>query len=105
MCQHCSTQTHSCPEGHRHGVAFTSFQYEQHIKKLRSAIEPNAIPNIPPLESESEHLKILLDQIFPKHALHSTGSQFNGTEIILQESKASPTRPWNDNICHSILKV
>ncbi|MBW0496867.1 hypothetical protein O181_036582 [Austropuccinia psidii MF-1] len=29
------------------------------------------------------------------------GSQFNCKEAIQQWSKPSPTRPWNDNICHS----
>ncbi|MBW0537207.1 hypothetical protein O181_076922 [Austropuccinia psidii MF-1] len=46
MCQHFSTQTHCSPEGDRQGVAFTPFQYEQHIKKLKSTIEPKSLPNI-----------------------------------------------------------
>ncbi|MBW0498338.1 hypothetical protein O181_038053 [Austropuccinia psidii MF-1] len=82
MCQHCSTQTHSSPEGHRHGVAFTPFQYEQHIKKLKSAIEPNAIPKIPPLESGSENLKISLDQIFPKHYSQLTQSTLSTPQVL-----------------------
>ncbi|MBW0542458.1 hypothetical protein O181_082173, partial [Austropuccinia psidii MF-1] len=47
MCQHCSTQTHSSPEGDRQGVSFTPFQYKQHIKKLKSTIAPKSLPNIP----------------------------------------------------------
>ncbi|MBW0579249.1 hypothetical protein O181_118964 [Austropuccinia psidii MF-1] len=66
MCQYCSTQTNSSPEGDREVVAFTPFQYKQHIKKLKSSIEPNAIPNIPVLASGSECPQILLAQIFPK---------------------------------------
>ncbi|MBW0540061.1 hypothetical protein O181_079776 [Austropuccinia psidii MF-1] len=41
MCQHFSH------EGDRHGVAFTPFQYKQNIKKLKSAIAPKSLPNIP----------------------------------------------------------
>ncbi|MBW0466034.1 hypothetical protein O181_005749 [Austropuccinia psidii MF-1] len=33
-----STQTHYSPEGDGQGVAFTPFQYKQHIKQLKSAI-------------------------------------------------------------------
>ncbi|MBW0546883.1 hypothetical protein O181_086598, partial [Austropuccinia psidii MF-1] len=47
MCQHCSTQTHSSAEGDRHGVAFTPFQYKQHIKNLKSTIAPKSLPKIP----------------------------------------------------------
>ncbi|MBW0535141.1 hypothetical protein O181_074856, partial [Austropuccinia psidii MF-1] len=65
MCQHCSTQTHSSPEGDRQGVAFKPFQYKNNIKKLKSAIAPKSLPNIPTSESGSECPKILLDQIFP----------------------------------------
>ncbi|MBW0583097.1 hypothetical protein O181_122812, partial [Austropuccinia psidii MF-1] len=53
MCQHCSTQTHSSPEGDRHGVAFKPFQYKQHIKKLKSTIAPKSLPNIPTSASGS----------------------------------------------------
>ncbi|MBW0472166.1 hypothetical protein O181_011881 [Austropuccinia psidii MF-1] len=77
MCQHCSTQTHSFPEGNRKGVSFTPFQYKHHIKKLKSAIEPNAIPSIPTLESGSECPQILLDQIFPKDYSQLTQSTFS----------------------------
>ncbi|MBW0481521.1 hypothetical protein O181_021236 [Austropuccinia psidii MF-1] len=77
MCQHCSNQTHSSPEGDRQGVAFTPFQYKQHIKKLKSAIEPNAIPNIPTLASGSECQKILLDPTFPKDSSQLTQSTFS----------------------------
>ncbi|MBW0577632.1 hypothetical protein O181_117347 [Austropuccinia psidii MF-1] len=65
MCQHCSTQTHSYPEHYRQGVAFTPFQYKQHIKKLKSTIAPKSLPNNPTSASGSECLQILLDQIFP----------------------------------------
>ncbi|MBW0486865.1 hypothetical protein O181_026580 [Austropuccinia psidii MF-1] len=67
MCQHCSTQTHSSPEGDRKGVSFTPFQYKQHIKELKSAIAPKSLPNIPTSASGSEFLQILLDQNFPAH--------------------------------------
>ncbi|MBW0526714.1 hypothetical protein O181_066429 [Austropuccinia psidii MF-1] len=65
MCQHCSTQTHSSAEGDRQGVAFTPFQYKQHIKKLKSTIAPKSLPNIPTSATGSECPQILLDQIFP----------------------------------------
>ncbi|MBW0517504.1 hypothetical protein O181_057219 [Austropuccinia psidii MF-1] len=67
MCQHRSTQTHSSPEVDRQVVAFTTFQYKQHIKKLKSAISPKSLSNIPTFASGSECLKIILDQIFPAH--------------------------------------
>ncbi|MBW0568910.1 hypothetical protein O181_108625 [Austropuccinia psidii MF-1] len=41
MCQHCSTQTHSSPEGDRPGVAFTPFQYKQHMKISNQPLHPN----------------------------------------------------------------
>ncbi|MBW0467341.1 hypothetical protein O181_007056 [Austropuccinia psidii MF-1] len=56
MCQHCSTQTHSSPEGDRKGVAFTPLQYKQHIKKFKSAIAPTSLPNIPTSASGSEQI-------------------------------------------------
>ncbi|MBW0468401.1 hypothetical protein O181_008116 [Austropuccinia psidii MF-1] len=65
MRQHCSTQTHSSPEGGRHRVAFTPFQYKQHIKKLKSTISAKSLPKIPTSASGSEGPQILLDQIFP----------------------------------------
>ncbi|MBW0512050.1 hypothetical protein O181_051765 [Austropuccinia psidii MF-1] len=65
MCQNCSTQTHSSPEGDRQGVSFTPFQYKQHIKKLKSAIASKSLPNIPTSSSGSEFPQILLDQMFP----------------------------------------
>ncbi|MBW0501928.1 hypothetical protein O181_041643 [Austropuccinia psidii MF-1] len=54
LCHHCSTQTHSSPEDDRQGVAFTPFQYKQHIKKLKSAIEPKSLANIPTSASGSD---------------------------------------------------
>ncbi|MBW0482312.1 hypothetical protein O181_022027 [Austropuccinia psidii MF-1] len=77
MGQHFSTKTDSSPEGNRKEVAFTPFQYKQHIKKRKSAIEPSSIPNIPTLASESECLQILLDQIFPKGYSPLTQSTFS----------------------------
>ncbi|MBW0500955.1 hypothetical protein O181_040670 [Austropuccinia psidii MF-1] len=65
MCQHCSTQTHSSPEGDRQGVLFTPFRYKQDIKKLKSAIAPKSLSNIPTFASRSEFPQIILDQIFP----------------------------------------
>ncbi|MBW0512744.1 hypothetical protein O181_052459 [Austropuccinia psidii MF-1] len=76
MCQHFSTQKHSSPEGDRQGVAFTPFQYKQHIQKLKSAIEPKSIPNIPTSASGSEFPQILLDQIFPNYYSQFTQSTF-----------------------------
>ncbi|MBW0505308.1 hypothetical protein O181_045023 [Austropuccinia psidii MF-1] len=64
MCQHFSNQTHSSPEGDRQGVAFKPFQYKQHIKKLKSAIESKSLPNISTSASGSECWQIVLDQIF-----------------------------------------
>ncbi|MBW0542248.1 hypothetical protein O181_081963 [Austropuccinia psidii MF-1] len=76
MCQHCSTQTHSSPEGDRQGVAFTPFQYKQHIKKLKSTIAPKSLPNIPTSASGSGCPQILLDQIFPADYSRLTQSTF-----------------------------
>ena len=76
MCQHCSTQTHSSPEGDRPGVAFTPFQYKQHIKKLKSTIAPKSLPNIPTSASGSGCPQILLDQIFPADYSRLTQSTF-----------------------------
>ncbi|MBW0590452.1 hypothetical protein O181_130167 [Austropuccinia psidii MF-1] len=77
MCQHCSTQTHSSPEGDRHGFAFTPFQYKQHIKKLKSTIAPKSLPNIPTSASGSECPQLLLDQIFPADYSPLTQSTFS----------------------------
>ncbi|MBW0487426.1 hypothetical protein O181_027141 [Austropuccinia psidii MF-1] len=79
MCQHCLTQTHSSPEGDRQQVAFTPFQYKKHIKKLKSSIEPKAIPNINTLASGSECLKIVLDEIFSNDYSQLTQSTFSTT--------------------------
>ncbi|MBW0522455.1 hypothetical protein O181_062170 [Austropuccinia psidii MF-1] len=76
MCQHCSTQTHSSAEGDRQGVAFTPFQYKQHIKNLKSTIAPKSLPNIPTSPSGSECLQILLDKIFPADYPQLTQSTF-----------------------------
>ncbi|MBW0460943.1 hypothetical protein O181_000658 [Austropuccinia psidii MF-1] len=76
MCQHCSTQTHSSPEGDKHGVSFTPFQYKQHIRKLKSTIAPKYLPDIPTSASGSECPQILLDQIFPAHYSKLTQTTF-----------------------------
>ncbi|MBW0485413.1 hypothetical protein O181_025128 [Austropuccinia psidii MF-1] len=76
MCQHCSTQTHSSSEGDRKGVSFTPFQYEKHIKKLKSTIAPNSLPKIPTSASGSECPQILMDQIFPAYYSQLTQSTF-----------------------------
>ncbi|MBW0545283.1 hypothetical protein O181_084998 [Austropuccinia psidii MF-1] len=77
MCQHCSTQTHSSPEGDRKGAAFTPLQYKQQIKELKSAIEPKSLPNIPTQASGSEYPQIILDQIFPADYFQLTQSTFS----------------------------
>ncbi|MBW0502710.1 hypothetical protein O181_042425 [Austropuccinia psidii MF-1] len=65
MCKNFLNQTHSSPQGDRQRGAFTPFQYKQYIKKLKSAIEPRSLPNIPTSASGSECPQIILDQIFP----------------------------------------
>ncbi|MBW0575789.1 hypothetical protein O181_115504 [Austropuccinia psidii MF-1] len=77
MCQHCSTQTHSPPEGDRHRFSFTPFQYKQHIKNLKSTIAPKSLPNIPTSPSGSECPHLLLDQIFPADYSQLTQSTFS----------------------------
>ncbi|MBW0567210.1 hypothetical protein O181_106925 [Austropuccinia psidii MF-1] len=77
MCQHCSTQTHSSPEGDKQGVSFTPSQYKKHIKKLKSTIEPKSLPNIPTSASGSECPQILLDQIFQADYSQFTQSTFS----------------------------
>ncbi|MBW0518095.1 hypothetical protein O181_057810 [Austropuccinia psidii MF-1] len=76
MCQHCSTQTHTAPEGNRQGVAFTPFQCKQHMKNLKSGIESNVIPNIPNFKSGSQCPQVLLDQIFPNDCSQLTQRMF-----------------------------
>ncbi|MBW0593305.1 hypothetical protein O181_133020 [Austropuccinia psidii MF-1] len=77
MCQHCSTQTHSSPEGDRHVVAFKPSQYKQHIKRLKSTIAPRSLPNIPTSASGSEYPKPLLDEIFPADYSQLTQNTFS----------------------------
>ncbi|MBW0520207.1 hypothetical protein O181_059922 [Austropuccinia psidii MF-1] len=94
MCQHCSTQTQSSPEGDRQGVAFTPFQYIKHIKKLKSAIAPKSLPNIPTSASESECPQILLDQIFPADYSQLTQCTFStppGLTSIAQKPYSGST--------------
>ncbi|MBW0461734.1 hypothetical protein O181_001449 [Austropuccinia psidii MF-1] len=79
MCQHCSTQSHSSPEGDRQGVSFTPFQYTQHIKKLKSEIAPKYLPNIPTSASGYDFPQVLLDQIFPADYSQWTPSTFSTT--------------------------
>ncbi|MBW0476854.1 hypothetical protein O181_016569 [Austropuccinia psidii MF-1] len=92
MCQHCSTQTHSSPEGDRQGVAFTPFQYKPNIKKLKSAIQPKSLPNLPTSASGSECPQIILDQIFPadySQLTHSTSSTPLGVNSTSQKPYSS----------------
>ncbi|MBW0484713.1 hypothetical protein O181_024428 [Austropuccinia psidii MF-1] len=100
MCQQCSTQTHSSPEGDRQGVAFPPFQYKQHIKKLKSAIAPRSVPNIPTSASGSEFLKIPLDQIFPAPHSQLTQSTFSTPPCLTSTAQkpysGSPNLPPQD---------
>ncbi|MBW0585905.1 hypothetical protein O181_125620 [Austropuccinia psidii MF-1] len=97
MCQHFSAQTHSSPEGDRQGVSFTPFQYKQHIKKLKSAITPKDLPNIPTSASGSELPQILLDQIFQAYHSQSTQSTFSTlaglTSTAQKPYSSSPNLP------------
>ncbi|MBW0497281.1 hypothetical protein O181_036996 [Austropuccinia psidii MF-1] len=111
MCQHCSAQTHSSPEGDRKFVAFTPFQYKQHIKKLKSAIAPKSLPNIPTSASGSECLQIQLDQIFPAYYFQLTQSTFftppGLTSTAQKPYSGSPNLPPKDleMIISSILSL
>ncbi|MBW0518618.1 hypothetical protein O181_058333 [Austropuccinia psidii MF-1] len=100
MCHHCSTQTHSSPEGDRQGVAYTPFQYKQHITKLKSAIAPRPLPNIPTTASGSECLQILLDQIFPADYSQLTQSTFSTppglTSTAQKPYRVSPNLPLHN---------
>ncbi|MBW0478457.1 hypothetical protein O181_018172 [Austropuccinia psidii MF-1] len=89
MCQDCSTQTDSSPEGDRQGVSFTHFQYKQNIKKLKSAVAPKSLPNIPTSASGSEFPQILLDQIFPADYSQLTQSTFS-TPLCLTSTAQKP---------------
>ncbi|MBW0590467.1 hypothetical protein O181_130182, partial [Austropuccinia psidii MF-1] len=89
MCQHFSTQTHSSTEGDRKEVAFTPFQYKQHIKKLKSTIAPISLPNIPTSTSGSEFPQILLDQISPVDYSKLTQSTFS-TPVGLNSTTQKP---------------
>ncbi|MBW0466510.1 hypothetical protein O181_006225 [Austropuccinia psidii MF-1] len=109
MFQNCSTQTHSSPEGDRQGAALTPFQYKPHIKKLKSAIAPKSLPNIPTSASGSECPQVLLDQIFPADYSQLTQSTFSTqpglTSTAQKLYSGSPNLPPQDYICHSIIKV
>ncbi|MBW0467312.1 hypothetical protein O181_007027 [Austropuccinia psidii MF-1] len=100
MCQHFSTQTHSSPEGDRQGVAFTPFQYKQHIKKLKSALAPKYLPNIPTSASGFKLPQILLDQIFPADHFQLTQSTFSTplglTSTAQKPYSSSPNLPPQD---------
>ncbi|MBW0546052.1 hypothetical protein O181_085767 [Austropuccinia psidii MF-1] len=92
MCQHCSTQTQSSPEGDRQGVAITTSQYKQHIKNLKSTIAPKSLPNIPTSASGSECPKLILDQIFPADYSQLTESTFStapGLNLTAQKPYSS----------------
>ncbi|MBW0465885.1 hypothetical protein O181_005600 [Austropuccinia psidii MF-1] len=99
-CQHFSTQTNSSPEGDRQVVAFTPFQYKQHIKKLKSAIAPKFLPNIPTSASGSECPQILLDQAFPADYSQLTQSTFSTppglTSTAHKPYSSSPNLPPQD---------
>ncbi|MBW0469702.1 hypothetical protein O181_009417 [Austropuccinia psidii MF-1] len=100
MCQHRSTLSHSSPEGDRQGVAFTPLQYKRHIKKLKSAIAPKSLANIPTSSSGSECPQVLLDQIFPANYLQSTQSTFSTppglTSTARKPYRSSPNLPPQD---------
>ncbi|MBW0537008.1 hypothetical protein O181_076723 [Austropuccinia psidii MF-1] len=55
----------------------TPFQYKQNIKKLKSTIAPNSLPNIPTSASGSECPQVLLDQIFPADYFQLTQRTFS----------------------------
>ncbi|MBW0482087.1 hypothetical protein O181_021802 [Austropuccinia psidii MF-1] len=100
MCQHCSTETHSSPGVDRQGVAFTTFQYKQHIKKLKSAIAPKSLPNIFTYASGSEYPQIILDQIFPADYSQLTQRTFSTplgcTSTAQKAYRGSPNLPPKD---------
>ncbi|MBW0500138.1 hypothetical protein O181_039853 [Austropuccinia psidii MF-1] len=100
MCPHFSTQTHYSTQGERQGVAFTPFQYKQHIKKLKSAIVPRSLPNIPTSPSGSGCAQILLDKIFPDDYSQLTQRTFStpvGLNSIAQKPySSSPNLPPED---------
>ncbi|MBW0561809.1 hypothetical protein O181_101524 [Austropuccinia psidii MF-1] len=99
MCHHCSNQTHSFPEGDRKGVAFTPFQYKQHIKKLKSAIAPKSHPKILTSASGSACLQILLYKPFPADYSQFTQSTFStppGTSTAQKPYSSSPNLPPHD---------
>ncbi|MBW0594206.1 hypothetical protein O181_133921, partial [Austropuccinia psidii MF-1] len=89
MCQHCSAQTHSFPEGDTQGVSFTPFKYKQQIKKLKSTIAPKSLPNITTSASGSECLQILLDLIFPADYSQLTQRTFS-TPVGLNSTAQKP---------------
>ncbi|MBW0537059.1 hypothetical protein O181_076774 [Austropuccinia psidii MF-1] len=100
MCQHCSTQTHSSPEGDRQVVSLTPFQYKQHNENLKSAIAPKSLPDIPTSASGSECSQILLDQIFPADYSQFTQSTFSTplglTSTAQKPYSGSPNLPPQD---------
>ncbi|MBW0580966.1 hypothetical protein O181_120681 [Austropuccinia psidii MF-1] len=90
MCQHCSTQIHSSAEGDWPGVAFTPFQCNQHIKKLKSDIQPKSLPNIPTSGSGSECRQIILDQILKADSSQLTHSTFSTPPVV----NSTPQKPY-----------
>ncbi|MBW0541331.1 hypothetical protein O181_081046 [Austropuccinia psidii MF-1] len=102
MCQHCTTQTHSSPEGDRQGVAFTPFQYKQNIKKLKSTIAPKSLPNIPTSASGSECPQMIFDQIFPADFSQMTQSTFSTPEGL--NSTAQKSYSSSQNLPHKTLE-
>ncbi|MBW0475583.1 hypothetical protein O181_015298 [Austropuccinia psidii MF-1] len=97
LCQHCSTETRSSPEGDRNGVSLAPFQYKQHIKKLKSPIEPKYLPDIPTSASGSGCPQIILDQTFPADYSQLTQRTFStppGLNSTAQKPyKGSPNLP------------
>ncbi|MBW0581927.1 hypothetical protein O181_121642 [Austropuccinia psidii MF-1] len=96
MFQPFSTKTHSCSKGDRQGVAFTPYQHKQHIKKLKSAIEPKILT----FASGSDCPKTCLVPIFPKDYYQLTQStffpQWGLNQTALKEYSGSQKLPPQD---------
>ncbi|MBW0474591.1 hypothetical protein O181_014306 [Austropuccinia psidii MF-1] len=80
MCQHCATKTNSSPKVDMKGVAFTPFQYKNHIQNSKAAIETRFIPNFPTSASDFESLPIFPNDYSQlTHTTFSTPSGLNST--------------------------
>ncbi|MBW0474170.1 hypothetical protein O181_013885 [Austropuccinia psidii MF-1] len=101
MCQNCSNQTHSSPEGDGKGVAFTPFQYKHQIEKLKSSIASKYLPNIRTSASGSECPQILLDQVFIDDNSQLTQSTFStqpgSLQLHINHTEAVQTFPNNNS--------